>query len=139
MRWQDFERTASYYAWRGTAFETLCLAHVPQLKHAMGIGAVQTVEFPWSSSSSEPGAQVDLAIERADGVTSLCEMKFTDDKFSIDKGYEVELRHKREAFLRETGTRNAVQLALVCANGLRRNVHSWDVTSLVTGDDLFAF
>lgn len=136
--WSSFEGTPSFYAWRGNAFELVCLAHISQIKHALGISAVQTVEFPWTSESSEPGAQIDLVIERADGVTNLCEMKYTDDTFAVDKAYELDLRRKREVFRLETGTRNATQLTIVSANGLRQNVHSWDVASIVTGSDLFA-
>ena len=136
--WAEFERTPSYYAWRGIAFETLCLSHIPQIKRAMGIGAVRTEEFPWASGSSSPGAQVDLVVERADGVTDLCEMKYADEEFVVDASYERELRRKREVFAQETGTRNAVHTALVCAIGLKHNTHSWDVTSVVTGDDLFS-
>lgn len=137
--WGEFERTPGYFVWRGLAFETLCLAHIPQIKRAMGIGAVRTSEFPWASGASSPGVQVDLVVERADGVTNLCEMKYTDEEFVVDASYERELRRKREAFARETGTRNAVHTTLVCANGLKRNTHSWDVTNVVTGDDLFSF
>lgn len=138
LRWSDFERTPSFYAWRGNAFEIVCLTHIAQIKHALGISAVRTVEFPWSSESADPGAQVDLVIERADGVTNLCEMKYTDDVFSIDRSYEFDLRHKREVFRNETGTKQATQLTIVSANGLRQNEHSWDVASAVTGNDLFA-
>jgi hypothetical protein len=104
----------------------------------LGISAVRTVEFPWTSESDDSGAQIDLVIERADGVTNLCEMKYTDDTFAIDKAYERDLRAKREAFRHETGTRQAAQLTIVSAHGLQRNAHSWDIAGVVTGNDLFA-
>lgn len=137
--WAEYVGTPSYYAWRGNAFETVCLAHVPQMKHALGIGGVRTTEFPWTSGKSSLAAQIDLVIERADGVTNLCEMKFTDDEFVIDGPYQQDLARKREVFRQETNTRNALHTTLVSAGGLKANVHSWDVASVVTGDDLFAF
>ena len=87
-------RDACLLRWRGNAFEIACLCHIQQLKHAIGISAVQAECFPWMSSESDPGVQVDLVIERADKVTNLCEMKYTDDEFSIDKECEDDLRRK---------------------------------------------
>ncbi len=137
--WVDFEGTPAYYAWRGNAFEVACLAHIDQLRHAMGISAVRTEAFPWVSSGTGRGAQVDLVLERADGVTNLCEMKYTDAPFVVDKSYEEELRHKVEVFREQSGTKNALQLTLVSVNGLKPNTHSWGVAGVVDMDALFAF
>ena len=137
--WSDFVGTPSYYAWRGNAFEIVCTDHIAQMKQALGIAAVQTEHFPWRSSRAEEGVQVDLVIERKDKVTHVCEMKYTNEPFAIDRACEADLRRKVDVFRSETGTRNAVVLTLVAANGLKQNVHSWDVASVVTADDLFAF
>ena len=136
--WAEFEGSPAYYAWRGNAFELACLGHVPQVKRAIGIAAVSTECFPWSSVASSPGAQVDLVIERKDGVTDLCEMKFTDGPFSVTREVAAELSRKRSAFREESGTRNAVHLVLVSASGLSAGAHSGDIAATVTGDDLFA-
>ena len=135
--WASFERTPAYYAWRGNAFEIACVNHVKEIKRALGVEAVETECFPWSSSAAEPSVQIDLVIERKDQVTNICEMKFTDGEFSIDAAYEKELRRKVQAFRSESKTRNAVQLAMVCARGMKANAHSWDAACVVTADDLF--
>ncbi len=44
---------------------------------------------------------------------------------------------RREAFLSEPGTKNAVHLAIVSASGLKRNANAFDVQSVVTLDGLF--
>lgn len=138
-RWASFEGTPSYYAWRGNAFEMACLGHIAQIKTALGIAAVETACFPWASSSSSPGAQVDLVIERRDCVTDLCEMKYTDKPFVIDADYERRLLQKRAVFREESGTRNAVHIVLVSANGLAPGAHASVAVATVTTDDLFAF
>lgn len=139
VRWASFEGTPSYYAWRGNAFEMACLGHVAQIKTALGIAAVEAMCFPWSSSSSTPGAQVDLVIERKDRVTDLCEMKYTDGPFAVDADYERRLLQKRAVFREESATRNAVHIVLVSASGLAPGAHAGVATSTVTADDLFAF
>ena len=139
VRWASFEGTPSYYAWRGNAFEMTCLGHVVQIKAAIGIAAVETTCFPWKSNSSNPGAQVDLVIERKDRVTDLCEMKYTDKPFVIDADCERSLLQKRAVFRDESRTRNAVHIVLVCANGLAAGTHGGVAVATVSTDDLFAF
>lgn len=135
--WTGFEGSPAYYAWRGNAFEIVALGHIPQIKRALGIAAVQTTCFPWSSVESTPGAQVDLVMERADGVTDLCEMKCTDDPFVATREAVEGLRRKRSVFRKECGTRNAVHLVLVCAPKLREGRRPEDVAAVVDADDLF--
>ena len=86
---------------------------------------------------SADGAQIDLAIERADRVTNLCEMKCTAEPFEITDAYDLRLRRKREAFVAETGTRNAIHLTMVSASGLKPNANCHDIQSVVTLGDLF--
>ena len=95
--------------------------------------------FPWSSTHSSPGAQVDLAIERKDAVTDLCEMKCTDEPFVVTQEVARSLNRKRAVFREESGTRNAVHLALVSASGVAPSVHVGDLAAVLTADDLFAF
>ena len=135
--WADFEGSPAYYAWRGISFEMVCLGHIPQIKRALGIAAVRTRCFPWSSSLSHPGAQVDLVIERGDGVTDLCEMKCTDEPFCITGEVARQLRHKRSVFMAESNTTNAVHLVLVSASGMKPSGNAHDVVAVVTQDDLF--
>ena len=128
--WTGVEGSPAYYAWRGNAFEIVALGHIPQIKRALGIAAVQTTCFPWSSVESTPGAQVDLVMERADGVTDLCEMKCTDDPFVATRETVEGLRRKRSVFRKECGTRNAVHLVLVCAPKLREGRRPEDVAAV---------
>lgn len=135
--WVSFSGTPAYYAWRGNAFELTCLAHIPQIKAALGIAAVQTACFPWSGEDGTQGAQVDLVIERADRVTDLCEMKYTDGPFTIDADYRRRLLQKRSVFMGESGTGNAVHLVAVSVNGVARNANAECLTQTLTLDDLF--
>jgi len=65
-----------------------------------------------------PGAQIDLLIDRNDGVVTLCEMKYSDSDIAITKSMAENLRNKWNAFADETGTKKAVQIALVTPVGV---------------------
>ena len=138
--WRTFSATQEASVWRGLAFERVALLHVDQIKRKLGISGVITRQYAWrrrTSDEGDEGAQIDLVIERNDAVTNLCEMKCTSEPFEISDAYDTKLRGRREAFLSETGTKNAVHLTIVSANGLKRNANAFDVQSVVTLDDLF--
>ena len=135
--WITFHRTPGYYAWRGNAFEILCLNHIPQIKDTLGIRAVETTEYSWRSKSSSPGAQIDLLIDRRDGIINLCEMKFSDQAFAIDAAYEKQLQNKTEVFRAESRTKKAIHLTMVTSSGLAHNAYSGSVINEITGNDLF--
>jgi hypothetical protein len=116
-----------FRAWSGFAFEGICLRHVEEIKRALGISGVETEDAPWFHRATEPadeGAQIDLVIDRADRSVNLCEMKFSESEFVIDKAYARELERKRDVFRRVTGTTKAVFLTIVTTFGLRSNEHA---------------
>lgn len=135
--WLSFAGTQAYYAWRGNVFEIMCQLHIPQIKAALGIAAVETQVYPWQSSRSQGGAQIDLLIERKDNVINLCEMKYTDEEFTVDKECMESLLRKRRLFQEETGVKSAVLLTLISASGIKRNEYSRDLAAVLSGDSLF--
>ncbi|MBO4375226.1 MAG: ATP-binding protein [Lachnospiraceae bacterium] len=135
--WSSFMGSPGYYAWRGNAFEVLCFNHLPEIRAALGISGVSTQECAWRSRKSEPGVQIDLLIDRRDDIINVCEMKYSDGEYVIDRDYETKLNAKCRVFREETGTKKTVQLVLISAEGLKRNAHSDIVMQLVTGEDLF--
>ena len=135
--WLNYEKTPSYYAWSGNAFEVVCLNHVAQIKAKLGITGVETAEYSWRSKESENGAQIDLLLDRKDDMINICEIKHTESEYEITSDYEKNLANKVRAFREETGTKKAVHVTMISASGLKKNEYSNCVQSVVTGDDLF--
>lgn len=125
--------------WEGLAFERLCLQHVREIKIALGISGVVSNDCSWhiARTAEHDGAQVDLLIDRRDGVINLCEMKFASAEYEIKDAEDRRARARKELFKETTGTRKAVHLTYVTTYGLKRNKHSGIVQSEVTLDDLF--
>ena len=140
--WMRRQGTPAWRAWSGLAFEATCLKHVGAIKAALGISGVETEEGAWEhrpDGTHRDGAQIDLVIDRSDRSMNLCEMKFSEAEFVIDKAYARELAHKREVFRAATGTKKALFITLVTTYGLRENEHSRGlVARTVTMDALFA-
>ena len=138
--WETTVLSPARSAWRGLAFERLCLQHVPQMLAALRVSGVHVEAYAWRHFQDDEwpiGAQIDLALDRADGVINVCEMKYSRDAFIIDAKTEKELSEKLAVFSGVTKTRKAVHLTIVSAHGLLRNSHSGRVQSVVTLDDLF--
>lgn len=137
--WQTFTKSPDYYAWRGNAFEIVCLNHIPQIKGALGISGVESAEYSWKSNAKGGGAQIDLLIDRRDDVINLCEMKCTDSEFVIDRKYREELLHKFTVFTEEAAPKKSVHITMITSNGLKKNEHAEIVQNIIEPDRLFRF
>ena len=135
--WQSFIKSPDYYAWRGNAFETVCLEHIPQIKLALGISGIESSEYSWKSKKKKGGAQIDLLIDRRDDVINLCEMKCTDKPYEVKADYRENLINKITVFTEEVNPKKSVHVTLVTSNGYKRNEYSDVIQNVVEPDDLF--
>jgi len=120
--WQSFSSGQSWKSWSGVAFERVCLKHIPQLKKELGISGVYTEESAWRYlSGNEKGAQIDLLLDRRDKVINLCEMKYSESEFTIDKTYATTLENKRDVFRSQTKTKKSIFLTFVTTFGITNN------------------
>ena len=137
--WSGSSDSQFRVVWEGLAFERLCLQHVREIKAALGISGVISNDCSWqiARTAEHDGAQVDLLIDRKDGVINLCEMKFASAEYEIKEAEDRRMRARKVLFKETSGTRKAVHLTYVTTYGLKRNKHSGIVQSEVTLDDLF--
>jgi hypothetical protein len=135
--WSNYHTHGGHNAWSGLAFEKVCMAHIDQIKTALGISGVSTEVMSWRSKRSKPGAQIDLIIERNDDIINLCEVKYSGKEYDIDSDYDKELRRKRNVFAEETGTKKALHQTMITTYGISPNAYREAVQSQVTLDDLF--
>jgi len=135
--WTNLTGSAKHRAWSGYAFEQVCMQHAAQIRHKLGISGVVTYSAAWRSKKSEPAAQIDLLIDRNDGIINICEMKYSENEFVIDKKQDENLRNKKAAFREETKTRKAVHITMVTTYGVKRNEYWNNIQSEVRMEDLF--
>ncbi len=128
--------------WRGRAFERVCFWHVPQIKSALGISGIEADVYSWIAKSvGDDGdrAQIDMLIDRADGVVDVCEIKYSLEPYELDKNEDARIIHRIEMFRRASQTKKSVRSILIAASGLKPGKYSGNIMSVVDGDDLFAF
>ena len=121
--WLLKSASPSWASWSGLAFENIWLKHIPQIKKALGIGAVYTQESAWRyvSKTDSKGVQIDLLIDRQDNCINLCEIKFSNKAFVLTKNYTDNLTQKRWIFEEKTGTKKTVFITLLTTFGTTMN------------------
>jgi hypothetical protein len=134
--WSNNWISVQHNVWAGIAFELLMLQHIREIKQALGISGVVSAACSWRSEDAEDGSQIDLVIDRKDGMINLCEIKFAQDKFTIKKDYEENLRHKIFTFQDETQTKKAINLILLTTHGLTNNKYAGIIQNTVTVKDI---
>lgn len=122
--WTSLYNSQSYKIWTGYAFENLCLRHISEIKTALGISGVYTEHYSFTEKSektSKNGYQIDLIIDRKDDSINLCECKFYNTEFTINKEYASKLRNRKQAFTETTKTKKTVFNTLITGYGAVKN------------------
>jgi hypothetical protein len=92
----------------------------------------------WINKNKSGGAQIDLLIDRDDNVINICEMKFYNTKYTIDKKYAEELAKKVQNFVDKTKTKKNIFVTFITSYGLSENIYSkQSVQNQLTVDSLF--
>jgi uncharacterized protein len=138
--WQSLANSSNFNAWTGYAFENICLQHLNNIHSALGISGVFTKISSWRFAGNDEidGAQVDMVIDRNDGIIHLCEAKFSSKEYIITKEYIAKLRHKRAAFEHITKTKKAVVTSLLTTYPATKNkYYNEEIHSEISLEALF--
>ncbi|MBI2272259.1 MAG: AAA family ATPase [Bacteroidetes bacterium] len=138
--WQIISKSASWTSWSGYAFEAICLKHIDQIKNGLGIASAVIEESIWRHvpGKGQPGAQIDLLIDRNDHTINICEIKFSTGEFAITGKYAAELTQKQGVFVNATKTKKTVLQTMITTYGVKSNTYSTSlVQSELTMTDLF--
>jgi uncharacterized protein len=84
------------------------------------------------------GTQIDLLIDRSDKCINLCEIKFSESEFVIDKQYATKIQQKINIFKEQTNTRKTIFFTAISTYGFKENEYKlrW-VQNEVVMNDLF--
>ncbi|MCB1115841.1 MAG: AAA family ATPase [Chlamydiia bacterium] len=124
--WMRQRETSKWRAWKGFAFERICLKNIKAIKKALGIEEVMTKTSKWMyrpTNKEEKGAEIDWVMERGDGCIHLFEAKYTESDYEIKKEEAQKLREKRNIFKRETKTRKTIFTTFVTPFGVKQNTY----------------
>jgi hypothetical protein len=142
--WLSKHNTPAWYNWAGYAFEAICLKHVTQIRKALFIprgalaGSWRYQKQGREGSENSEGAQIDLLFDRNDDVVTLCEIKYCQNPFEIDKQYALVLERKIKIFKEHSKINKNIYLSIITSEGLKKNRYSEElITGKVMVNDLF--
>jgi len=140
--WESKMQSQSWKSWSGYAFESICFKHIEQIKKSLGMQAIATEVGSWRynpKKDEEAGTQIDLLIDRADGIVNLCEIKFSQEKFVLTKSYAQEILRKKHIYREHRKTNKSIFITLITPEGVSPNTNSTQIiTNEVTANDLFS-
>jgi AAA+ ATPase superfamily predicted ATPase len=85
--------TPRFRSWLGRSFELLCLQHREVIATLLGFSGIEYSAGPWFQQGKRgvlEGAQLDLVFGRADGVLTVCEMKYRTGPIGVEIVREME-------------------------------------------------
>lgn len=136
--WQQNVTSSFVSIWRGFAFENVCFNHIEQIKRSLGISGVITDASAWSKKDDDAdGTQIDLLISRNDNVINMCEIKYYNGEFKVNKDYYLKLLNRQAILAENVSTRIAIHSTLITTFGLATNEYSGVFTNVIVLDDLF--
>ena len=166
--WLKMQGKQSYKIWSGYSFETICIKHISQIKEGLKVAGINSTHGSWIQKNHRPrpkgtsnasentissqyipmaigagnkptgGAQIDMLIDRDDNVINLCEMKFYNTEFTLDKKYANEIANKVNIFSESTKTKKSIFVTFITTYGLVANEHAnQHVQNQLTMEHLF--
>lgn len=137
--WLKILPTPAYHTWCGLAFERVCLLHTRQIKSALGISGILANIFSWHIAKTEehPGVQIDLLIDRADNVVSLCEMKYAPNGYVMTAAEADKINTRMRVYSMYKPSKKGLQLVLITSNGTSNKGKKVNIHRELTADCLF--
>ena len=143
--WLEQIKLPAWQSWAGYTFEALCYKHITIIREELGItvgakiSAWRYMQTQKETKKKEKkiGAQIDLLFDRDDGITTICEIKYSDKPYLIDKDYYNRLINKIAVYKRESRTNKQIFVAMITASGLKQNEYSGIVIKTLVLEDLF--
>ncbi len=135
--WAHKIGTPKINTFQGLAYERICMQHTDQILAALHLDHIHTEIFSWRSKESEPASQIDMIIDRADNLVTICEIKFSKAEYTLSKAEYQKIITRAENYRVESKTRKGWQISMITTFGLNNNTYS-DISRFnVTLADLF--
>ena len=142
--WLTKGKTPAAITWARYAFENVCLKHIDQIREALELQAISCEIGNWrfvpKKGKGDSGTQIDLLFDRDDGVITLCEIKYTEKPFILDKAEAKIIKNKIDVFEKYFSPKKQITFAIINTFGIKPTIWSEElIQNVVTLVDLVKF
>ena len=140
--WNEASQSPAWRAWSGYAFEAVCFKHISWIRQALHIPESAHV-YTWryfpkkNEAHLWQGVQIDLVFDRNDGIITICEIKYSQNQFKLDKTVFEELQRKAAVYQHVTQTTKQIFLSMITSNGIQASTYKDSIQSITTLEDFF--
>ena len=131
--WLHIQNSSKYNTWLGLSFERLCFAHIYQIQRALGISGIATQTFALRTAST----QIDMVIDRADGIVNLCEMKYTTSAYVLTKSEAEKIQNRIEELSGYIGKKSIITILISNGSAKKNEYYNQFIYNNITLKDLF--
>ena len=140
--WKTQIKTPKVLSWKGYAFENVCFKHLDQIRATLDLDSIHSQVGSWrflpKKGKEDSGAQIDLIFDREDGVVTLCEIKYSDKIFIMDKSFSRSLAKKMNIFEQHYPTDKQIFFCIITTRGAKQTVWSEEIVqNEISLEDLF--
>lgn len=115
--WSQQFQKPEWYSWAGYCFESLVMKNFDWVQKQLHLDGLIKNMGPLRVK----GAQIDLLLERTDGVAHIIEIKYHQNKFEITKEYSLQLKNKIHFVIQHYKEKKQILLSVVTLNGFKEN------------------
>lgn len=140
--WQEASQSPAWRAWSGYAFEAVCFKHIPWIRKALKIPeSAHAYTWRYFPKKNEThlwqGVQIDLVFDRNDGIVNICEIKYSQNQFKLDKETWEDLKRKMTVYQHVTQTSKQTFLSLITSDGVQPSSYKNLIQSIAVLEDFF--
>lgn len=132
--WLHLQTSSKYHTWIGLSFERLCFAHIQQIQQALGISGIGTKTYALQTATT----QMDMVIDRADGIVNLCEMKYTESAYALTKTDAEKLQNRICDMSGVLPKKSIVPVLVTNGSAKRNEYYNQFIYNNITLDNLFS-
>lgn len=140
--WEEASQSPAWRAWSGYAYEAICFKHIAWIRKALNIPE-SAYAYTWryfpkkNEAHLWQGVQIDLVFDRNDGIINICEIKYSQKLFKLDKILLEELQRKANVYRHVTQTSKQIFLSLITSQGVQDSNYNESIQSMATLEDFF--
>ncbi len=140
--WETMSQSSAWQAWSGYAYEAICFKHIAWIRKALKIPENSSV-YAWRYLPRKDemdiwrGVQIDLIFDRMDGIVNVCEIKYSQQAFKLNKDIISDLNYKVLIYKKVTKTTKQTFLSLITTHGIQSSVYQKEIHSMMQLEDFF--